>query len=97
MTSEVKRDRAQLRDMSPAQGLYDVDYMLHVSTRSLVNIEHASTRQETITASIQSVSGRKLKDGQYDLEDNGKVLYKLEKSGTNWHVIAGNQNIPKKK
>ena len=96
MRSEVKRDRAQLRDMSAAQGLYDVDYMLHINTRAVENITRAPMLKKTITANIQSVGGRKLKDGKYELEKNGKVLYQLEKSGTDWHVISSNQNVRKK-
>ncbi len=37
MSDEVRSGRAQLRDMSAAQGIYEVDYTLFVSTRTIKN------------------------------------------------------------
>ena len=88
MNSETKRGRAQLRDMSAAQGIYDVDYMVHVSTRIIKNIGAPVITRKMVTAYVQSINGHVLKNGKYGLEENGQALYHLEKAGASWRVIA---------
>ena len=88
MSNEVRRGRAQLRDMSPAQGLYEVDYTVHVGTRTIKNIGAPTIIRKMVTANIQSINGHKLKNGRYGLEENGKTLYQFEKIGTDWCAIS---------
>jgi hypothetical protein len=88
MSSETKRGKAQLRDMSAAQGIYDVDYTVHVSTRTIKNIGAPVITRKMVTAYVQSINGYVLKNGKYGLEENGKALYQLEKAGANWRVIS---------
>jgi hypothetical protein len=88
MSNETLRGQAQLRDMSPAQGLYDVAYTLHINTRTIRDIGKPATTRQVVTADIQSISGRKLRDGLYRLEEDGKALYRFEKNGTSWHVLS---------
>ncbi|MCE9507810.1 MAG: hypothetical protein K8R48_05775 [Alphaproteobacteria bacterium] len=88
MNSETKRGKAQLRDMSAAQGIYDVDYMVHVNTRTIKNIGVPVVTQKMVTAYVQSINGYVLKNGKYVLEENGESLYQLEKAGTTWRVIS---------
>ena len=92
MNSEVKHGRALLRDMTAAQGVYDVDYTVHINTRTIKNIDMVASTIKTISANVRSISGYILKNGRYGLEENGKALYQLEKSGTSWNVIPGNTN-----
>lgn len=88
MSNEVKRGRAQLRDMGAAQGVYDVDYLVHVSTRTIKNIGAPVIIRRMITANIRSINGHILKNGRYGLEENGKTLYQLEKTGADWRTIS---------
>ena len=88
MNNEVRRGRALLRDMGAAQGLYEVDYMVHVCTRTIKNIGAPAVIRRMATANIQSINGHKLKNGKYDLEENGKTLYQFEKIGTDWCAIS---------
>ena len=88
MKNETKRGRAQLHDMSAAHGIYEVDYVVHVITRTTKNINAPVTTRRTITANVHSVNGSTLRNGKYKLEENGQDLYQLEKAGTNWHVIS---------
>jgi len=74
--------------MSAAQGIYDVDYMVHVNTRIIKNIGVPVVTQKMVTAYVQSINGYVLKNGKYGLEENGKSLYQLEKAGTTWRVIS---------
>jgi hypothetical protein len=84
--------RAELRDLSPAQGIYEVDYILHINVRKIKHMAATTTVRETKSANIRTVGGFMLKNGFYDLEKDGKALYKLEKIGTDWHIISSNQN-----
>jgi hypothetical protein len=84
---EVRSGRAQLRDLSAAQGVYEIDYTVHVSTRAIKNIGAPSTIRRIVTANIRSINGRKLKNGQYALEENGQALYQFEKVGADWRAI----------
>ena len=88
MSDEMRSGRAQLRDMSAAQGIYEVDYTLHVSTRTIKNINAPTIIRRMVTANIHSINGRKLKNGKYGLEENGKTLYQLEKNGADWRAIS---------
>lgn len=88
MNNETSRGRAQLRDNGPAQGLYEVDYVVHTTVRTIKNIGQPPLLRTTISADIRSVSGYTLKNGAYALEQDGKTLYQLEKTGTNWQVVS---------
>lgn len=90
MSNETTRGRAQLRDLGPAQGLYEVDYVVHINIRTIKNLNAATTVLESKSANISTVSGLMLKNGLYDLEKDGATLYKLEKTGTDWRIISSN-------
>jgi len=86
-SDEVRSGRAQLRDMSSAQGMYEVDYTVHVSTRIIKHVDAPSTTRRLVTADIHSINGRKLKNGKYGLEEDGKILFEFEKNGADWYAI----------
>lgn len=87
MTNTTKRGRAMLHDLSAARGVYEVDYLVHESSQIIKSIGKPSVTRTIITASIQSINGYILKNGKYGLEEDGKTLYQLEKSGALWRVI----------
>jgi hypothetical protein len=86
MTNETLRGRAQLRDTGPAQGIYEVDYILHINARTIKNIGQPPFLRRTVSADIRSVNGHALKNGSYQLEKNGEILYQLDKAGTDWQI-----------
>lgn len=89
MTSNITRGRAQLRDLSPAEGLYEVDYVIQSSTQTIRNVGAATATHNALSAQIRLLNGYVLRNGNYCLENDGEVLYKLEKSGAIWRVITG--------
>jgi len=86
-TDEVRSGRAQLRDMGAAQGMYEVDYTVHVSTRTIKHVDAPTSTRRLVTADIHSINGRKLKNGKYQLEEDGKTLFQFEKTGADWYAI----------
>lgn len=85
--SEIRRGKAQLRDMSAAQGLYEVEYVLHVNTQTTKNIGRKSAVRTAISANIQLINGYALRNGFYSLEVDGESLHILEKAGTHWRIM----------
>lgn len=88
MNNNAKRGRALLRDKGPARGVYEVDYIVHARSRSVGTISTASILRTFFSADIRLVDGHTLKNGIYDLEEDGKALYQLEKQGANWQVLS---------
>jgi len=97
MNSEIKRGRAELRDVSAARGVYEVDYIIHISTRTLKKIDQSVALHHMVSASIQPVNAHNLKNGIYELVEGGSVLYNFEKAGTTWKTLPPTLKNPGKK
>jgi hypothetical protein len=86
VNSETLRGRAQLNDLSAARGVYEVDYIIRISTRTIKAVGMSLKMHRTVSTDIRPVSGGVLKNGPYNLEEDGKILYALEKKGAIWYV-----------
>lgn len=88
MTNEINRGIGQLRDMSPAQGIYEVNYVIHTNTQSSKHIGVKPTAHKVFTADIRLMSGHGLKNGIYNLEQEGISICRLRKTGALWELYA---------
>lgn len=92
MTNEIIHGRADLHDTGPAQGVYEVDYTLHVSVRNTVGLGHSTRAVRTVSADVRPIGSCLLKNGFYNLMLEGEFLYRLEKAGHIWKVIASERD-----
>lgn len=89
--NETDRGSAQLRDLGPAQGVYDVDYVIHRNTQNTKYIGLKATERKVFTADIRLISGYSLKNGIYNLEQDGKTICRLRKTGALWELDEDSQ------
>ncbi len=87
MKNKSYRGRAQLRDMGPAGGMYEVDYIIHTFVQSSRHIGASPTTHRVSSADIRPVSGHMLKNGAYLLEHDNAVLCTLRKTGALWEML----------
>jgi hypothetical protein len=87
MTNKIRRGRAQLHDLGPADGRYEVDYVIQDCVKNIKNIGFKSTTHRVSSADIYSVNGYNLKNGDYALEQSGELICKLRKKGAHWEMM----------
>lgn len=90
MKNEIIRGRGALRDLGPAGGSYEVDYIIHRFAKSTVNIHHEHTSHQVFTANVTSINGYTLKNGMYALDQDGDSLM-LRKTGVTWELIENRE------
>ncbi len=93
MSNEIMRGVGSLRDLGPAGGVYDADYIIHLYKKSTTNVGCENTQHSVFTAQIRPVGDRSLKNGQYSLEQDGKSLFTLRKTGHLWDLVENLQPI----
>ncbi len=87
MNNVTTRGRAQLRDLGPAEGLYEVDYIIHAYAKSIKHIGQSPILRRIFTADIRSVNGYTLKNGDYRLERENEEVCTLRKTGALWECM----------
>ncbi len=97
MTNETNRGRAQLRDLGPADGVYEVDYVIYKSVKKIKNINFKHTIHRVFTADIRLINGYSLKNGAYALEQDGESICRLKKTGAIWQLDEEEQEGMKEK
>jgi hypothetical protein len=88
MKNSSHRGRAPLRDLGPAGGVYEVDYILHSFVRQTKHIGAATTTRRVSSADIRPVNGYLLKNGTYALEQDDAPCCKLRKTGALWELMS---------
>lgn len=91
MKNESYKGRAQLYDVGPAAGIYEVDYIISTSVQRYKEVGGPSIVREVFSADIRSVSGYLLKNGFYELKKHNGEVHKLRKAGAAWELLT-NQN-----
>jgi hypothetical protein len=87
MANKTDRGRAQLREMGPAAGIYEVDYIIHTNVQNIKNEGAEALTRKVSSADIRSVNGYGMKNGIYILEQEGKILCQLKKAGVLWQFM----------
>ena len=87
MKNKSYRGRAQLHDLGPAGGAYEVDYIIHTFTQRSKNIGAPTVTHKVSSADIRPVNGYTLKNGFYALEQEGGAPCKLRKTGALWELM----------
>lgn len=88
MKNESSRGRAQLRDVGPAAGVYEVDYTIYAFVQRYKQFGGPPIVREVFSADIRSVSGHLLRNGLYELKRDGGEICKLRKAGAVWELLA---------
>lgn len=89
MKNKSYRGRAQLRDLGPAGGVYEADYIIHTFVQSSKHIGASPTTHKVSSADIRPVNGYLLKNGMYALEQSdGAELCRLCKTGALWEMMS---------
>lgn len=87
MGTQVKRGRGLLYDTGPAQGIYEVAYAAYISVRTIHYNNRPPITSTKVFIEISSLNTSALRNGTYKLEENGQILYTLEKKDTSWHIL----------
>lgn len=88
MKNESCQGRAQLRDIGPAAGIYEVDYIIHASVQRYKQVGGPSIVREIFSADIRSVNGYLLKNGLYELRQESGEVCILRKAGAVWELLS---------
>jgi len=89
MKNESCRGRAQLLDVGPAAGVYEVDYTIYSFVQRYKQVGGLPIVREVFSADIRSVSGYLLRNGLYELKRDSGEICKLRKTGAVWELLAG--------
>ncbi|MBW7911919.1 MAG: hypothetical protein H3C49_11710 [Alphaproteobacteria bacterium] len=88
MKNESGRGRAQLRDVGPAAGVYEVDYTIYAFVQHYKQVGGPPIAREVFSADVRSVNGYLLRNGLYELKRDSGKLCKLRKTGAVWELLA---------
>lgn len=91
MANKTDRGRALLRDLGPAGGEYEVEYIIHALVQHSNHVGIASTVHKISSVDVRSVNGCLLKDGLYALKNSAREIFNLRKTGALWELVPENQ------